>query len=182
MTIKGWCRASAMLLLGLGAVGARAADKPSAAAPGADANAAFARLQSLAGTWHGDAGDAELIERAEVSYAVTAGGRAVMETITPGTPHEMISMYYLDGDDLLIAHYCANGHHPRLRYNPAKSHGDTLVFDFAQAANFDPSTDSHIHGGSVDIGADGILREDWTVVAGGKEVAHNRFALTRGQP
>mgnify|MGYP003352508404 CR=1 FL=1 len=32
--------------------------------------------------------------------SVTAAGSAVVETIAPGTPHEMVTVYHLDGDKL----------------------------------------------------------------------------------
>ena len=46
-------------------------------------------------------------------YRVTAGGSAVMETIFPGTPHEMVSVYYDDDDGkLAMTHYCMMRNRP----------------------------------------------------------------------
>src|SRR5262245_10645743 len=70
--------------------------------PGGDPKAAFTRLKALAGEWNcaahepGHGGDKPL----KINYRVTANGSAVMETLFPGTDHEMVTMYHLDGDDL----------------------------------------------------------------------------------
>jgi hypothetical protein len=34
---------------------------------------------------------------ASVVYKVTSAGKTVMETLGPGTDHEMVSMYHMDG-------------------------------------------------------------------------------------
>ena len=44
----------------------------------------------------------------------TGGGSAVTETLFPGTAHEMMSVYHMDGDDLVLTHYCAGGNQPRM--------------------------------------------------------------------
>ena len=40
-----------------------------------------------------------------VSYRVTAGGSAILETTAAGTPMEMISMYHDRGGKLFMTHY-----------------------------------------------------------------------------
>jgi hypothetical protein len=52
---------------------------------------------------------------AYTEFALTANGSAVRETMFPGTPHEMVNMYTLDGNSLLMTHYCAGGNQPRMR-------------------------------------------------------------------
>lgn len=50
-----------------------------------------------------------------IEYAVTAGGHSVREVMFPGEPHEMVNMYSLDGNSLVMTHYCAAGNQPRMR-------------------------------------------------------------------
>ena len=50
-------------------------------------------------------------------FKTSAAGTVVMETMNPGTGHEMINMYHVDGDDLLLTHYCAGNNQPRMRLN-----------------------------------------------------------------
>ena len=49
---------------------------------------------------------------------VTAGGSAVHETLFPGSAHEMVSVYHLDGADLVMTHFCALGNQPRMKADP----------------------------------------------------------------
>ena len=74
-----------------------------------------------------------------VEYRVTAGGSVVMETMFAGEPHEMITMYTVDGDSLVATHYCSGGNQPVLKLNAAKSTADELVFDFVSV------TGTHTH-------------------------------------
>jgi len=45
--------------------------------------------EALSGDWTLNGGDSSV----GVSYHVTAAGSAVVETLFPGTPHEMVSVY-----------------------------------------------------------------------------------------
>ena len=38
-----------------------------------------------------------------------AGGTAVLQTIFPGAPEEMLTVHYTDGDQLVATHYCMLG-------------------------------------------------------------------------
>jgi hypothetical protein len=86
-----------------------------AQAPSVDGKAAFERLKTLAGTWQGQAGHGPADQAATVTYRVASGGSVVEETLFPGTPHEMISMYHLVDGQLVMTHYCAMANQPRMR-------------------------------------------------------------------
>lgn len=51
---------------------------------------------------------------------VTSGGSAVREVLFPGAPHEMTNVYHMDGQDLLVTHYCAASNQPRMRARRGK--------------------------------------------------------------
>src|SRR5712692_3788414 len=85
------------------ATGARAEDKQKGKAPQLD------QLKTLAGEWTGKGKHADHEMDATVSYKVTSGGTAVMETIGAGSDHEMVTLYTQDGDDLVLTHYCMLG-------------------------------------------------------------------------
>jgi hypothetical protein len=140
---------------------ARAA-KP-AAAPALTAAQAFDKLRALAGTWEGTPlGDLDV----RVTYRLAAGGSVVMETLFPGSDHEMISMYHLDGEDLVMTHYCSMGNQPHLKLDRAQSTADKLVFGFAGGTNFDPKRDGHIHSGTIDLSTPNALHASWAYYAG----------------
>jgi hypothetical protein len=153
------------------------------------AQGVFDQLKSLAGTWHGEAageGEAAAAEAQAQSnwvheFRVSAAGTVVMETMGPGTDHEMINMYHLDGDDLLVTHYCAGGNQPRMRLNRDKSTSGKLIFDFAGGTNLDPSVDAHIHSAEIMLIDSDHLESAWTAYAGGEETSLMTFYLVRSQ-
>jgi hypothetical protein len=71
----------------------------------------LAAVSGLQGRWVMQTPDGP----AYTEFALTSSGSAVRETMFPGTPHEMTNMYALDGNSLVLTHYCAGGNQPRMR-------------------------------------------------------------------
>ena len=161
-----------------------AAGAPSAA-ENLDARGVFDKLSSLAGTWNGESvGEGEAAEAeggGEVvhEFRVSAAGTAVMETMNPGSDHEMINMYHLDGDDLVLTHYCAGGNQPTMKLDRKRSTADKLIFDFTGGTNLDPAVDNHIHAAEITWVDDDHLRSAWTGYAEGKKAGVMTFNLSR---
>lgn len=61
-------------------------------------------------------------------FAVSSGGSVVREIMFPGTEHEMTNLYHMDGDSLVLTHYCAGGNQPRMRAEAGD--GTRLKFEF----------------------------------------------------
>ena len=149
----------------------------------------FDQLKGLAGTWEGEPeGEGEEAKaEAEASGPVTheiqlsAGGTVVMETMGPGTDHEMINMYHLDGEDLVLTHYCAGGNQPQMKLNMEASSAGLLVFDFAGGTNLDPAVDNHIHSARLQLTDSNHMESVWKAYSGGEEVATMTFHLARAQ-
>jgi hypothetical protein len=163
-------------------------------AEGLDAGEAFEQLKTMAGTWHGTAtgegatgegapAEAEAKAAGEVlhRFEVSAANTVVMETMNPGTPHEMINMYHLDGEDLVLTHYCAAGNQPRMRLDRENSTAKKYIFDFDGGTNLDPAVDQHIHSAAIEWEDSGGLVSGWTSHSGGKEMATMSFRLTRAE-
>ena len=164
---------AAAMLLTLAAQAALAGETPSGKV---DPKAAFEKLKGLAGEWNGTAGEGF---PAPVIYKVSANGNVVMETLFPGTSHEMITMYHRAGDNLVATHYCSAGNQPHFKLDAAKSTPDALVFAFDGGTNFDPAKDGHIHEGKIGFAGDGKLENSWSFYAGGKQVESKDFHLTK---
>ncbi len=81
---------------------------------------------------------------------MTAGGSAVHETHFPGQPHEMISVYTVEGPDLIMTHYCVLCNQPRLKAD-SKSPANQISFKFDGGANLDPKKDKHMHEGTLTL-------------------------------
>jgi hypothetical protein len=79
---------------------------------------------------------------------VTAGGSAVHETLFPGQPQEMVSVYNLDKGDVVMTHYCVLGNQPKMKADPA-SPKNQIHFAFAGGTNLDPAKDMHMHAATL---------------------------------
>jgi hypothetical protein len=142
-----------------------------AAAPAAEkaANPAFERFKALQGEWVA-AEDGPMSKKGTLvaRYAVTASGSAVVETIFPGSAHEMLTVYTADGADVVLTHYCMEGNQPRMRAKaPA---GGRVEFAFDGGPNIDPRKDRHMHSAWFEFVGEDELRNEWTEHDGGKPV------------
>lgn len=136
---------------------------------GTPASGAFEKFRGLAGDWVA-AEDNEMVKKGDLvaRYAVTAAGSAVVETVFPGSPHEMVTVYHPDGSDLVLTHFCMEGNQPRMRARNAT--GTRFEFAYDGGTNIDPKRDRHMHSAWLEIvGADEI-RNQWTEHKGGKTV------------
>lgn len=169
---------------------AKPADKKEASTEGKEfkiapvkANAALEKLKALAGDWV-QAEEAETAAKEKrapqiaCSYHVTGDGSAVCETLLPGTPHEMITMYHADGDGMMLTHYCASHNQPQMKAaKPADP--NKIEFKFAGGANIDPTKDSHMHDLTLTFIDATHVKADWTYWADGKAGGSHSFNLVR---
>jgi hypothetical protein len=113
------------------------------AAAGGSADA-FAQLRTLVGHWEEQKSSES---KSTLDIELTAGGTALLEKfrmVEQGKPVEMITMYYLDGSQVKLTHYCEAGNQPTMRgtYAPETK---TLTFDFESATNLKSANDGHMH-------------------------------------
>jgi hypothetical protein len=118
--------------------------KPESRLPTAPTNAGLEKMKKLAGTWLMADKEGQATDEIASIIKVTAGGSAVHETLFPGQPQEMVSVYTVDGSDLIMTHYCVLGNQPRMKADP-KSPANQIVFRFAGGSNLDPKKDKHMH-------------------------------------
>ena len=108
-------------------------------------NPTFEKLKKLVGTWVETDKDGRPTQKIASIIRLTAGGSAVHETLFPGDDMEMISVYHLNKDDVLMTHYCMLGNQPRMKADPA-SPPNKIRWVFTGGTNLDPSKDAHMHG------------------------------------
>jgi hypothetical protein len=143
----------------------------------ADGKAAFERLKVLLGDWEGHV-TAPDGPPARVEFRVAGNGSALVERLFPGTSHEMVSVYHLVGEDLVLTHYCAMANQPRMKLVSGGRDGD-IVFDFVGGDNVDPKTTTHMHGGRFSVKGTDAYEAAWSVVSEGKPAGTNRFFMKR---
>ncbi len=135
-------------------------------------------IKRLAGEWVQVGEDGTLGSRVMTSYRVTAGGSAVLETLFPGTDHEMLTVYHQDGDDLVLTHYCVMGNQPRMRAKKDAPEG-TLVFECFDVMNTKSHDEKHMHKGVVRVEGADRLHSTWYSVQSGETVYKAEFRLAR---
>ena len=156
-------------------------DKHEHPVPAAPKNAGMEKMKTLVGTWVVADKEGKPTEDVVSVVKVTAGGSAVQETLFPGQPHEMVSIYTVDGMDLVMTHYCMLGNQPRMKAAPKSVVGDKISFEFAGGGNLDPKKDKHMHAATLTIvDADHIEMEGigWENGAPAKEMC-NGMKLVR---
>ncbi|MGV3483580.1 MAG: hypothetical protein ACO1RT_04080 [Planctomycetaceae bacterium] len=128
---------------------------------------AFEKLKKLSGTWVEADKDGKPTEKVVSIVRVTAAGSAVQETLFPGEPMEMVSVYHLDHQDLLMTHYCALGNQPQMKADPA-SPPNQIRWQFVRGTNLDPAKDAHMHAATVTFVDDDHIEIEGEAWEGGK--------------
>jgi hypothetical protein len=118
--------------------------------PAGATNPGFEKMKTLVGTWVAADQDGKPTKEIVSVVKLTAGGSALQETLFPGQPHEMISMYTADGSDLAMTHYCMLGNQPRMKAN-VKDGANQIHFEFIGGGNLDPKKDRHMHAAKLTI-------------------------------
>jgi len=103
-------------------------------------NPQYDRVKSLAGNWTGTNKHGKAVK---VSYTVVSGGAAVLERLFSPEAGNMVTIYYPDGERLMVTHYCSAGNHPRLLAASPKADDNEIAFSFFDVTNVQNST---LHG------------------------------------
>jgi hypothetical protein len=140
-------------------------------------HSAFEQFKLLAGEWVGK-GQGKDGSDVHIQYKVTAGGSAVVETIFPGTAHEMVSVIHPDGPDLLLTHYCHLGNQPHMKAS-APGEGNQVAFKFVRATNLKSDKDRHMHEATYTFVDQDTLRSEWTLYNQGQAAMQVSFELKR---
>lgn len=131
---------------------------------GSAANTSFEQLKSLDGSWEGKGSNGEPVQ---VSYKVTSNGSALMSEIKG--KEDMISMFNLDGDRLLMTHYCAVGNQPRMVASPSPD-GKTITFHFLDVTNLATPDAGHMNRLVISMAEANHHTEEWVYNDHGKEM------------
>ena len=151
-----------------------------------DAQSAMAFLTTTGGNWgaasgqHEHGGAAPAGNRGVVSVKTKAAGSAVVHTYAQGTPGEMETIFHMDGDQLLLTHYCALQNAPVLKFVKSNKPGE-LKFEFMGGTNFDPKVDAHLHQSTFQIIDKDTIEQRSTVVANDKAQPELKSVLHRQQ-
>jgi hypothetical protein len=144
---------AAILVSLIGAVGVGAGDRHHTAEISDDARFEF--LKQLEGVWVGKGLDGS--DEGVYEFRVTAAGSAVREIEMIGTPMEMVTLYYMEGKQLVATHFCAMGNRPQAAATK-RIVDETLTFACSGTPGGAKRHDEeHIHGWAMQLAADGSL-------------------------
>jgi len=146
-----------------------------------DAQKSFDKLKTLAGSWEGHVTTvpphAEIEGKLmQVTLRVTSMGNALMHEMTgTGRPDDPITMLYLDGDRLMLTHYCDAGNRPRMtgKMSPDSKSVEFEFLDVAGSTQY-----GHMHHAAFTVVDANHHMEDWIFMQGDKPV-HAHLELQR---
>lgn len=137
---------------------------------------AFEKLKSLVGDWEG-----KLLPdgpTARVNYRATSAGSVVVETIMPGEPGEMVTLFHPDGDAVVATHYCAGQNQPRMRAKAASGEVKEIAFTFLDVTNLASPEASHMREVTFQFQDADHFTATWTYRENGKD-SPMTFTYTR---
>jgi hypothetical protein len=137
-----------------------------------DAHKTFDQLKGMEGNWEGKNAQGQTIQ---VTFRVTAGGSALMSEIHGKGPENMITMFHMDGDHLLMTHYCGAGNQPRMKV--ATADAKSVSFEFVDGTNIGPG-DGHMQRATFTQPDADHHVEEWVFLDHGKELKE-LFTLQR---
>jgi hypothetical protein len=140
-----------------------------------DSTAAYSKLKSLAGEWEADT----QMGKAHLSIELIAGGTALVERETGDKMPEMMTVYHLDGDRLLLTHYCMAGNQPRMQAQVFKPESGELDFQFLDATNLTSPNAGHMHDVKLHLIDNDHFTSAWEFYEGGKPKMTETAAYTR---
>ena len=135
------------------------------------------RMKQLVGAWEGTSDMGKEGEKVRVEYRLTAGGSALVETLFPGSPEEMVSVYHDRKGKLAMTHYCMLRNQPRMTLK--KADGQTLELVFAKDNDINPAKETHMHGVRITFEDNDHIVQKWTLFEKGKDKGGVTLKLAR---
>ncbi len=131
--------------------------------------AIFDKFKALKSVWEMQGGHDEHggPPSGSVSYKVTAGGSAVMETFLAGSEHEMITLYYVEGDAMALTHYCMLGNRPHMRAIPSKD-PNKITLRCPEGEDRALEAEQHMHQATFTFLDADHFKSEWTLFKDGK--------------
>jgi hypothetical protein len=147
-----------------------------------DAQKAFEKLKSLAGSWEGHPKVVPSVpsldgKSAHVTFRVASRGHTLMHDLKiESIPDNPITMLVVDADRLLLTHYCDADNRPRM-IGKMSADGKAVEFDFLDISGNVKT--GHMHHAVFTFVDENHHIEEWTFMMLGDNPVHVRFDLER---
>jgi hypothetical protein len=138
----------------------------------------FERMKTLVGTWKGSVDIGHGPEDLTVQYRVIAAGSVVEERAFPGTPNEMVTMFYDKDGKLALTHYCMLGNRPAMTLK--SSDAKTLSFQLDEGSScIDCAKESHMNAVTIRFDDADTLTTSCKALIEGKAMPEKATTLKR---
>jgi hypothetical protein len=154
-----------------------------------DAQKSFDKMKTLAGTWEGKVTTDPPMEgmasnaRVQVTLRITSKGNALVHEMKgagdPDDPTKYdhpVTMFYVDGDRLLLTHYCDAGNRPRMA---AQTWADGKPLEFAFVDVSGSTQRGHMDHAAFTSNDANHHVEDWIYMMPGDKPMHAHMDLQR---
>jgi len=138
----------------------------------------FERLKKQAGEW---AGSSTAGWEGTARHTVMARGSVVLVTskFNDAEHDGMATAMHMDGDRLLLTHYCEAKNQPRLALSRVEDDGRTAIFTFFDGTNMTSRDRGHMDKVIIRFQDDDHYTSQWTWYQGGQErwleeITHSR--------
>jgi hypothetical protein len=131
--------------------------------------------QHLTGTWVGEFTNGTMEnpgewKSVEVQYLLSGNGSAIVENYFYGAADNpgMTTVYYPDGADLQLTHYCGAQNHPRMKWLTYDKDTRTYGFQFLDITNLHNESEYHSRTLDLTFVTDDSIRIAYTGIVNGK--------------
>ncbi len=152
------------------------------------AQEAFARLITLAGNWKGQAAMGPGMNApVRVSLRVTSGGAAMLHEMVPdgrstdpsNGDDDPITMLYVNGDRLILTHYCDTGKNRPRMVGKLSPDGKTVKFDILDVSG--GTTNGYMHHAVFTFLDADHHTEDWAAMSPAGKLSEAHIDLIRAK-
>lgn len=138
---------------------------------------AFSKLTSLVGEWEGTTSSGSKVK---VTYTLVSNKTALMEKLEPADEAEMLTLYSLDGDRILVTHYCSAGNQPQMKTGAISEVSDRYAFSLTTVTGLKSPSEGYMVGLVLHLPDRDHLIQEWTYKDKGK-TATDQFRYVRKQ-
>jgi len=122
------------------------------------------KMKSLAGDWTGKSTDGKAIH---ANYKVVSGGSAVAETLVATGEPDMLTVYHLNGGNLMMTHYCSMGNQPRMKADAGD--GKSIAFHYVDGTNMSGADAAHMNDLTITFVDANHITQEWAMKGGPME-------------
>lgn len=138
----------------------------------------FEKFKALEGEWQARGEDGKT---KHLAYDIVANGSCVQETFTMEgqDDHTMVTMYHLDGEHLMLTHYCMANNQPRMRAESISDDLQEVTFEFFDATNLSSPDEGHMYRAVFHFNGEDEFENAWTFRKNGEDTFTESDIYTR---